>query len=283
MKYKLLCIDIDGTLLNSEHQVTARTMEAVKRAQAVGVNIAISTGRIYSDAEYYARLVGARAPVIASNGAFIMGPDGSEILYKSVFGQRLAVKILDTASKYKAVPNFHTPYKVYAGNIPSWLFYHKNIRRGVFSKNLKAQLVLSKKHWEKVLASEQDSILKCELLIKDKAAQQRIRDELESLGKLEVVNAMGANLEITYKGVSKGKAAEILASYYNLTAGDIMAIGDSENDLSMIEYAGLGVAMGNAVDRLKEKADFITDTNDNEGVAKAIDKFILQGSNRRPA
>lgn len=283
MKYKLLCIDIDGTLLNTKHQVTARTIEALKRAQAVGVSIAISTGRIFSDAEYYAKLVGARAPVIASNGAFIMEPDGSEILYKSVFDQRLSVKILDTASKYKAVPNFHTSYKVYAGNISSWLFYHRNIRRGVFSKNLKAQLILSKKHWKKVLAREWDSILKCELIIKDKASQQRIRDELESLGKLEIVNAMGANLEITYKGVSKGRAAEILASYYNLTAGEIMAIGDSENDLSMIEYAGLGIAMGNAVDRLKEKADFITDTNDNEGVAKAIDKFILRGSNRRPA
>lgn len=87
---------------------------------------------------------------------------------------------------------------------------------------------------------------------------------------------MKHNIEITRKGTSKGKAVERLANHYNLTSKDVITIGDSENDLSMIEYAGLGIAMGNAIDSVKQKSKFITDSNDNDGVAKAISKFILK-------
>ncbi|MFU0825856.1 MAG: hypothetical protein ACFWTK_12930 [Clostridium sp.] len=77
------------------------------------------------------------------------------------------------------------------------------------------------------------------------------------------------------KGISKGNAVKILAEFYGLKREEVICIGDGENDLSMIKYAGLGIAMGNAPDYVKKEADYITETNDEDGVAKAIEKFIL--------
>src|SRR3712207_9057504 len=88
-----------------------------------------------------------------------------------------------------------------------------------------------------------------------------------------VVSSLGDNFEIMNKGVSKGRGVQELAEFYGLTKDEVICIGDGENDLSMIEYAGLGIAMGNAPNFIKEKANYITDTNDNDGVAKAIEKL----------
>lgn len=92
---------------------------------------------------------------------------------------------------------------------------------------------------------------------------------------IEVVSSYENNFEIMTNGVSKGRGVEILAAYYNIKPEEIICIGDNENDLSMIKFAALGVAMGNAPSSIKEQADYVTDTNDNDGVAKVIEKFIL--------
>jgi len=90
-----------------------------------------------------------------------------------------------------------------------------------------------------------------------------------------VSQSLKDNLEVMNKGINKGNAIRILAEIYGINREEIIAIGDNENDISMIEYAGLGIAMGNAVDTLKERADYITGNYDEDGVAQAIEKFVL--------
>ena len=90
-----------------------------------------------------------------------------------------------------------------------------------------------------------------------------------------MVSSWNNNFEIMNKGASKGHAVQVLANYYDIDKESIICIGDSENDLPMIKYAGLGIAMGNAPDYVKNQADYVTDTNSEHGVAKAIEKFIL--------
>ena len=104
----------------------------------------------------------------------------------------------------------------------------------------------------------------------------KAKEELKKYEDLEVVSSSPSNFEVMNKGTSKGRAVKVLADILNINREEVMCLGDSENDLSMIEFAGLGVAMGNAEEFLKEKADYITDTNENDGVAKAIEKFILE-------
>ena len=275
MSYKLVCIDIDGTLLNSKHKITKRTKEVLVKAHKMGVHIVISTGRMYTDAEYFSNLIGVKSPVIASNGAFIKEKDNDKVIYKDVLGETLSLQMLAIFRKHRIKPYFCTPNKFYYGSIFFKLFYLFNTILGRRSNKLDMEYIFSWKQWEKILRKEKDNIVKGEIIYRDPALIDEMRHELRTLTQLEIVDSSKYNIEITRKGVSKGKAVEMLASLYHVKREEIITIGDSENDISMIEYAGLGIAMGNASDRVKGTADYITDSNDNEGVANAIHKFIL--------
>ena len=275
MAYKIICIDIDGTLLNTKHKITKRTKEIILQAHKLGVHIVISTGRMYTDAEYYSNLIGVKSPVIASNGAYIKEKDNNHVIYKDVFGESLSLELLEIFRKHHIKPYFCTPHKFYYGNIMFKIFYLATKILGVRSNKLDMEYVFSWNQWQEILHKEKDNIVKGEIIYRDVALIDELRKELKEFTQLEIVDSSRHNIEITRKGVSKGKAVAILASFYELKREEIITIGDSENDLSMIEYAGLGIAMGNATDMVKGKADYITDSNDNEGVANAINKFVL--------
>lgn len=275
MDYKLVCIDMDGTLLNKQRRVSETSKEVLRKAHEKGVHIVISTGRMYIDAKDYSNFIGVKSPVIASNGAFIKEKYGDEIIYKSILDESLCLKLLNIFSKYDVKPIFYTPEKSYRGSISSKIFIEYLKLKGVFNKSIDVKYVASQKQWNKIFKLEKDNIVKCEAINLNEFELMEIRSELEKINEIEIACSSKDNIEITCKGVSKGRAVKILGSYYNIDREKIMAIGDSENDLSMIEYAGMGIAMGNATDIVKKKAKFITDTNDNEGVAKAINKFVL--------
>jgi Cof subfamily protein (haloacid dehalogenase superfamily) len=130
-------------------------------------------------------------------------------------------------------------------------------------------------NWEKTFEEYKNEILKCICIDDDIEKIKRAKEELLKYDDLEVVSSNYNNFEVMCKGVSKGRAVEILAGYYNIKKEEIICIGDNENDLSMIKYAGLGVAMGNGEKYVKDSADYVTSTNNEDGVAKVIEKFIL--------
>ncbi len=138
------------------------------------------------------------------------------------------------------------------------------------------EYIFSWQRWHEVVHKEQSNMVKCEIIYRDIALVDELRQELQNIEQLAIVNSSKHNIEINRKGVSKGKAVAMLAAHYNLKREEIITIGDSENDVSMIEYAGLGIAMENALESVKQKADYITDSNDNEGVANAIKRFVLE-------
>ncbi|GMB02135.1 Cof-type HAD-IIB family hydrolase [Pelosinus sp. IPA-1] len=275
MAYKLVCIDVDGTLLNSKHKITERTKEVILKAHKLGVHIVISTGRMYTDAEYYSNLIGVKSPVIASNGAFIKEKDNDAVIYKDILGESLSLDLLEMFRRHDITPYYCTPHKFYYGNFMFKLFYLASKILGTRSNKLDVQYVYSWEQWKRVLHNEKENIVKSEIIYRDPTSIYELRDELKKMDELEIVDSSKYNIEITRKGVSKGKAVERLALLYDVKREEIMAIGDSENDVSMIEYAGIGIAMGNAEDAVKQKANYITDSNDNEGVANAINKFVL--------
>lgn len=275
MAYKLVCIDVDGTLLNNRNKITKRTKEVLLKAHKLGIHIVISTGRLYTDGEYYSDLIGVKSPVIASNGAFIKEKDNNKVIYKAVLGESLSLELLEIFRKHRINPYFCTPYKFYYGNI---MFKFFNIATQVIgrrSNKIDMEYVYSWKQWQKILHKEKDNIVKCEIIYRDAALINELRNEIKNIKQLEIMDSSKHNIEITRNGISKGKAVAMLASHYNLKREEIITIGDSENDLSMIEYAGMGIAMGNSLDIVKRKADYITNSNDNDGVANAINRFIL--------
>lgn len=270
---KLLCIDMDGTLLNTDKEVSERTLKAVKGASEKGVKIAICTGRVFTSAHFYSELIGVKAPVIASNGAYVREKDRDEVIYKGLLGIDNCKKVLSICQKYGLQPHYNTSTTIFTEKILYSSEYYTALNKTLpEGSKIIIQLV---EDWEKIFELNKYEILKCIVQDVDDEKIQMAKAELQEVGSMEVVSSFDRNFEIMNKGVSKGRAVEILANYYGIVKEEIMCIGDNDNDMSMIKLAGIGVAMGNGIESIKKIAQFITDTNDNDGVAKAIEKFIL--------
>lgn len=280
MKYKLLCLDMDGTVLSDEKKVSEENLKAIKTAHKLGVKIAICTGRLFANARVYADIFGIKAPIIASNGAYIRDKDSDDVIYKSVLGKEKAKKIYSIVEKY----GFSIFFNECNCIISSKKFDNdKNVyvkMNKELPEDRRVRLVYTEDMLE-TIDKEGDEILKCicidEEAITNKNYENlnRARKEIEEVGGFEIASSFRNNFEVMCSGVSKGRAVKVLADFYGIDKQEVMCIGDNENDLSMIEYAGMGVAMGNAEDSVKKAANYITDTNNNSGVAKAINKFII--------
>lgn len=272
MSYKLICIDMDGTLLNSNNEISKRNLEAIKKASEMGVQVAISTGRLFVSANYYADLIGVKTPIIASNGAYIRDKNTDKVIYRSLLGYENCKKLMEVIKKYDMYPHFNTYNSIITEKlVHSSKFYSK--MNESLPQDRRINIVITQ-NWTESLKEYGDEILKCIIIDKDYEKLKLAKEEL-SKEELEVVSSFTNNIEVMSKGVSKGNAVGVLAKQYNISKEEVMCIGDSENDLSMIKFAGMGVAMGNGNELIKENSDYITDTNNEDGVAKAIEKFVL--------
>ena len=278
MKYKLICVDMDGTLLNSKHKISKTSQSTLRKAHDMGVHVVISTGRTYVDAAAYSDLIGLNSPIIACTGAIIKEKHGDHVIHKSVIDEELCKHLLKIFEKHNVKPIFNSVYKIYCGDLILKIGMELFKIRGFINRNVKLNYIRDEEKWFDVFKHEKNNIIKCEIMNRNRKKIHNLRKELENMNGIEITSSSNHNIEITKKGASKGRAIEILANYYNIKKEEIIAIGDSDNDLSAIEFAGMGVAMGNANEKLKKKSNFVTDSNDNDGVAKVVDKFILKKS-----
>lgn len=274
MDYKLICIDMDGTLLNDKKIISDRNLRAVRLAYEKGVRIAVCTGRIFTSAEFFSELLGVKSPVIASNGAYIREKDRDEVVYKATLGVENCKKLLGVFREYDIYPHYYTKDTVFTEKlIYSSKFYEEVNKTLPMDKQVKIKLV---EDWNEVFHKYEKEIFKGIAVNIDLDKIQEAKNALRDMGDFEVVSSRFDNFEVMNKGVSKGNAVKILADYYEVAREQVICIGDSENDLSMIKFAGLGVAMGNGDDEVKEAASYITDDNNCDGVAKVIEKFVLK-------
>ncbi|SHK20059.1 hypothetical protein SAMN02745163_03415 [Clostridium cavendishii DSM 21758] len=274
MKYKLICIDMDGTLLSNAHDVSEENRLALKKATEKGVKIAITTGRLFTSASHYSNIIGVKAPIISSNGAYIREKDREEVIYKSTLSKEQMFKIYEVTKKYGLLTYFNTCDTVISEiKIPETHAYKISNRE--LPEDVRIKFVEGR-DFPEIFEEYEGKILKAIAIEnEDKPKLQQAKEEISKYKDLEVVSSWDNNFEVMAAGTSKGKAAERLAEMLGIKREEVICVGDSENDISMIKYAGLGVAMGNAMDIVKEAADYVTDTNVNSGVAKMINKFVL--------
>lgn len=274
MSIKLICIDMDGTLLKDKQNISIEDKEAIAKAVNKGVHVAITTGRVYNCAKLYADLIGLKTPIIASNGAFI-GDINGEIIYKNPLDFNSFRDFLIIAEKYDLFTYFTASF----GIISHQELPHDNVYK-VLNKTLedKQKIKLDViNNLREAFDLYPDELLKGVCIANgNNRSLYKAKEELQKLRpNLEIVSSWNDNFEIMRKESSKGNAVKKLADFYGLTRDEVMCIGDSENDLSMIEFAGTGVAMGNAIKSVKDKADYITYSNRDCGVSHAIRKFAL--------
>ncbi|MBW6410772.1 Cof-type HAD-IIB family hydrolase [Clostridium weizhouense] len=276
MKYKLICIDMDGTLLSGHSEISEKNKYVLKKAVDKGIKIAISTGRIFASADYFANLVGIKTELISCNGAYIKNRATDEVIYSNTLTKEQVLKIYNTIHD----KGFRIIYYTCDTAIIDTPFKENH------TYNITNKLVPAEKQVKFFITSDiheildkfGDSIIKIIGLDDSNNNKQKllnVKNELLKFSDLETVSSGSNNFEIMQKGVSKGNAAKILGEKLGIKKEETICIGDNENDVSMIKYAGLGIAMGNGSEVAKKAADYITDTNINDGVAKAIEKFAL--------
>lgn len=273
MKYKLICIDMDGTLLNDNHEVSEENKRALKDAIDKGIKIAITTGRSFIAASQYAELLGIKASIIASNGTYIREKDEEKVIYKHPFNREQFNKVCDIIEKYDIKKYFNTYNTMITMKEPP-KDHGYVISNKIAPDNLQIKFGIHK-DFREVYDIYKGEILKAIAITEDTELLGKIKRELQAAGGLEVVSSGWQNVEVMAEGTSKGKGVKAFAEILGVDKEEIMCIGDNENDISMLTYAGLGIAMGNATEEVKGVADHVTDTNNNSGVAKAINKFAL--------
>lgn len=279
LKYKLLVTDMDYTLLNKEKKVSDRNREAVRKAIEKGIHIVLATGRIYTSARVYARLLGVSTPIIASNGAIIReaaynNPEDTEkTIYKNTLKPETVNEMIRLSRKYGLFCHFFTEDTIYAEKLVNVSLRYTEWNKYLGSDDqVKIKIV---DDIENALKESRTEVLKAVVVDNDSEKLQALRNDIEETGKVSVSQSMKDNIEVMNKGVTKGNAVKMLAKMYGIGREEIIAIGDNENDISMIEYAGLGIAMGNAEESLKKAANHITGDYQEDGVAEAIERFIL--------
>lgn len=271
MKYKLICIDMDGTLLNSKHEVSDENKDAIKKANEKGIKIAITTGRIFCSAKYYSDIIGVSTPIIASNGAYIREKDRDEVIYSNTIPNDLIVKIYDVIHKYGLKLSFNTCNTLLSSyELPETHAY--KVMNKLVSDDNKVTFIVYKSI-DDILPKYENQILKGIVIEKeDTETLFKAKEELKAKygNDLHVVSSDPYNFEVMLNTSTKGNAVKTLAEKFGFTSDEVICIGDSENDISMLKYAGMGVAMGNALDLVKDLADYITEDNEHSGVGKAI-------------
>lgn len=274
MGYKLICIDMDGTLLNNEHTVSEKNKRVLKEATDRGIKVGISTGRVFASARIFAKLIGIKAPLICSNGSYIREKDSDKVIFKSVLDKEELDAVYDIIKKYKFLAFFDTPYGIISDKEIPEDDSHR-IMNKLTSKEEAIQFYVVE-DFKEAFKKYSDDILK--LILIEEEGSKKIQDakkDLEKIKGIDVVYSWAGCAEIMREGTSKGKGVEILAKKLGIKKEEIMCIGDSGNDISMLEAAGTAVVMGNAPKEIKKIADYITDTNINNGVAKAVEKLVL--------
>lgn len=263
-EFKLIVTDLDDTLLNDRLEVSPRNRRALQKAMQAGVIVTIATGRMFRSALPIARDIGIREPIITYQGAYIADADTGEFLRHRPLPLGLARKVLETGYDAKVHMNIYVDDHLYVDHItPEGTGYAKlaeveQIPVGNLREFLKTDPT-------KIIYIGEPDLL------------NRIQDKMryEMGDSLYITKSKPNYLEFLHPGATKKHGLQVLAEKYGIRREEIMAFGDSYNDLDMIEYAGRGVAMGNGREAVKKKADYVTGTNNDDGVARAVEKFVL--------
>ena len=273
MSYKLIAVDLDGTLLNDEKQISKKNIEYISKAIEKGVKFVLCSGRVPYALRFYADKIPANQPLICCNGCVVVN-ENKDIIFEKGISKENAIKVI------KILNEKNTPYHFYNGKA---LCTESLERATSFIKYFNSRVEKKYQMETRILPDAIDFVNKnCSVLDKivvvdnDLENLSRIRLKIQSELPLEVTKSEKNNLEIMESGTGKGLGLKILADYYNIKIEECIAIGNDENDNSMIELAGLGVAVSNANEKTKSIANYTTKMdNNNDAIAEVIEKFIL--------
>lgn len=265
---RLVAMDLDDTLLRDDWTISPRVRDAIQKAQAQGVKVTIATGRMPISARPYAEQLGLDVPVITYHGAMIQQAISGDILFRRVIPSALASEIVQDIKGRGNYVQVYLKDRVITQTLNEWAEEYARI----------ASVSIEEADLSSILAQEPEGVEKILVIGEEFKLDQMVPFLKQSYGeKVHITKSKPHFMEIVESSVNKGAALASLAEGFGISRQDVMAIGDSFNDLEMIQYAGVGVAMGNARKEIKDQADAVTLTNEEDGVAEAIERYVLMG------
>lgn len=245
---KLIALDMDGTLLNRDHTVSEANRVAIQAAMDKDIHVVLSTGRSLATCREHADSLNLTSYLVTVNGGEIWDKEKKLV-------ERNSLKHEDIQLMWNLRNEYQTDFwaistdKVWYEEFPEDIYAHEWLKFGFD--------------------------------ISDGAVLKTVRAILAENDALEISNSNPSNLEVNAAGINKANGLKKVCSLLGITMDNVIAMGDSLNDYTMIREAGIGVAMGNAQEKVKKVADWVTATNDDDGVAVAIRKWVLKDDNDR--
>lgn len=264
MSYELIVFDLDDTLLNKDHQLTNKTIKNIKKLKKMGKKVTIATGRMFVSALPYAKELDIDLPLISYNGAYVCDPISHKVIYHKTINEDIVQDIIMESE------NNELHLNLYYGDD----FYIEERNEGV-------------EIYEKIAGIKGNAIGRLSSNYQGEATKLLIIEPEEEKKKyflnyfkenygdrLEITESKEYFIEMMAKNVSKKQALEKLAKSLNILQKNVVAVGNGFNDLEMIEWASLGIAVDNAPQLVKDKADLIAGHHDSEGVADILEEIF---------
>lgn len=273
-KIKMIGLDLDGTLLNEKKELTDRTRQALERAICSGVQVVISTGRPMTGIPKELLKLSGMKYIITSNGGRILDLETGKVLFENPVSHEKAEQILKITQEYDTLNEIYFDGQGFAqkNELEQIHLYVKNQAMQEYIVNTRCPI---KDLWEKMNAMQGKGLDKVHAIFARTEEMEEARERVMALGEIVCSSSLGNNIEMNAPGVDKGEGLLKLGEILGISREEIMACGDGENDLAMIQKAGVGVAMANAVNVVRDAADYVTASNQDEGVAKAIERFVF--------
>ena len=266
---RMIVSDMDGTLLNSNLELSQETLEAIRGVRAKGIRFCIATGRPEQLLKEYITPLQMEDPMIMYNGSVIGHPFQEEKLFELKLDTKDAKDIIEYCEENDIIYMPYTKDKIISKpNYRVAFFQERN-------KKLDADLQTVFEDIRDIDEIINNSINKILLIENDSEKYARIREKLDHYPQFEIATSQKGFIDINPAGASKGNALRVLAKHFGLTMDEIVVFGDQDNDVSMLEAAGTSVAMKNACQNAKDVADYIAESNNNNGVALWINGNLL--------
>ncbi len=289
--YKLVVIDLDGTMLNHYGEISKKTKETVKTCIEKGIEIVLASGRPIDSIKSIAEELKLNGYFIAGNGALIYDIQKDNIIYENYIKKEKVLEIIKICEENSIAYNLYTEKVILTTNLKfNVLYYYKeNLKK---EENKQTNISIVENMYEYVENMENNKFLKITICDENDKIFHSIIKKLKEINGIEVLDVEHMSRKIIKQGteeipveyfyseisasnVDKWNAIEFLLQKMELKKEEVMAIGDNINDKKMIEEAGMGVAMRGSTPEIIKVAKEVTDTNDNDGVARVLEKYLL--------
>lgn len=282
---KMIALDMDGTLLTSKHEITERTESAIRRALSEGVQVVIATGRAFYEAHAAVSKHDLNLPYICLNGAQVRN-EQHEVVATASLNRNLIDEVSSVFNAEDIFYQVYTDRAIYTTDLERDIqifmdlarqgggLADESIIRQRMEERVARKSMIEIDNYRELFNREDELVLKFLGTSTNNAKLVRAKNYLYDIGNLAVSASASGNIELTHETAQKGIALENMAESLKIDMKDVMAVGDNLNDISMLKRAGISVAMGNGSAEAKAIADNVTETNNEDGVAIAIERAL---------